>query len=97
LSGARVDFTSSNLAVATISPASAQTDGSGTAQATVLGIASGATVVRASAAGSSNSSTVQVNEPTSVPDLTLWGMLAMVLAILLLVHFGGWRRDRGAH
>jgi len=90
--GARVDFTSSNSAVATISPASAQTDGSGNAQANVVGIAAGTTVVHASAAGSSDSSTVEVRATPSVPDLTHWGMLALVLAILLIVHFSGRRR-----
>ena len=92
LPGARVDFTSSDPAIATISPTSVQTDGTGTAQATVVGVAAGSTLVHASAAGASDSSVVAVSEPTPVPDLTLWGMLAVVLGILLLVHFSGWRR-----
>lgn len=93
LAGVRVDFSSNDPAIATISPASAQTDASGTAQANVVAVAAGTTTVRASAMGASDSSTVQVNAPPSVPDLTLWGMLALVLAIVVLVRL---RALRGA-
>jgi len=92
LPGMRIDFTSDNAGVATITPASVQTDASGTAQANVLGIAEGTTVVRASASGATASSSVQVSEPSSVPDLNVWGMLALAVAALILVHFGAARR-----
>jgi serine protease len=93
--GTRVDFVSDDVTIATISPSSAQTDVSGTAQASVSGIAAGATVVRVSAAGATGTSTVQVNEPPSVPDLGGWAMLALVLGILILVAVGA--RTRPSH
>ena len=92
--GTRVDFASMDAAIATVSPASAKTDASGTVQATILGIAGGTTSVRASIAGATDSSTVEVSEPPSVPDLTLWGMLLLVAGILTVVHFGNRRRGR---
>jgi len=90
--GTRVDFVSDDVAVATISPPSAQTDASGTAQANVTGVAAGTTLVRVSAAGATDASTVQVAEPASVPDLALWGMLALVSGLLILVHYRTRRR-----
>ncbi len=94
--GARVSFASLDAAIATVSPTSAQTDASGTVQATILGVAEGTTSVRASISGATDSSTVQVSEPPSVPDLTLWGMLLLVAGILIVVHFGNRRqRPRG--
>ncbi len=92
LPGTLVDFASMDPAIATVSPASAQTDASGTVQAAILGIAEGTTSVRASAAGDTESSTVQVSEPPPVPDLTLWGVLLLVVGILTVVHFGNRRR-----
>jgi len=83
--GVRVDFSSNSTAVATITPTSAQTDAAGQAQASVLGIAAGTTAVHATAAGVSDTSTVEVQQPASVPDLSHWGMLALGLAIVLLV------------
>lgn len=97
LSGVRVDFSSDNTAIATIAPASAQTDASGTAQATVVAVAEGTTSVRASGAGATDASTVQVNEPTAVPDLTPLGMLALAIGIVMLVHFGSRGRRTREH
>jgi serine protease len=85
LASVRVDFSSNNTAIATITPTTTQTDASGRAQASVLGVAAGTTVVHASAAGASDTSTVEVRNPASVPDLSNWGMLALILAILFLV------------
>ncbi len=97
LPGVGVDFTSDNTAVATIAPASAQTDASGTAQATVVGVAAGTTSVRASTAGATDASTVQVSEPTAVPDLTPLGLLVVAMAIVMLVHFGSRSRRTREH
>jgi serine protease len=91
--GARVDFSSMDAGVATVSPASAQTDPSGSVRASILGVAPGTTSVRATAAGGTDSSTVEVTEPPSVPDLTLWGLLLLMAGILMVVHFGNWRRS----
>ena len=92
VAGARVDFSSMDAAIATVSPASAQTDPSGSARASILGVAAGATSVRATAAGATDSSTVEVTEPPSVPDLTLWGLLLLMAGILSMVHFDNRRR-----
>ncbi len=93
VAGARVDFSSMDAAIATISPASAQTDPSGSARASILGVAAGATSVRATAAGATDSSTVEVTEPPSVPDLTLWGLLLLMAGMLIVVHLGNRRRS----
>jgi hypothetical protein len=82
-----------DAAIATISPASAQTDPSGSARASILGVAAGATSVRATAAGATDSSTVEVTEPPSVPDLTLWGLLLLMAGMLIVVHLGNRRRS----
>jgi hypothetical protein len=79
--------------VATVSPASAQTDASGNVQASILGVAAGTTSVRATAAGATDASTVEVKKPPSVPDLTLWGLLLLMAAILSVVHLGNWRHS----
>jgi len=91
--GARVDFSSLDAGVATVSPASAQTDASGNVQASILGVAAGTTSVRVTAAGATDSSTVEVKKPPSVPDLTLWGLLLLMAAILGVVHLGNWRHS----
>ena len=92
LAGVQVDFSSNDLAIATITPATAQTDAAGRAQANVTAVAAGSTLVRASAMGALDSSTVQVSAPTSVPDLSVWGMLALMFTIVLLVHLRTRRR-----
>jgi len=86
LPGTRVDFVTDNAAIASISPASAQTDASGTAQASIAGVGEGSTIVRVSAAGATDTSTVQISEPASVPDLALWGMLTLISGLLIVVH-----------
>jgi serine protease len=96
MSGIQVDFSSSNTGVATVSPASAQTDASGTAQAIVQGVAAGSTVISASAAGASDTSTVETSAatpPPSVPDASLWGLLLLSIITLFMVHGMG-RRPR---
>jgi serine protease len=72
--GETVTFSSDNTSVATVSPASAVTDSSGRAQATVASQNKGDTQVRASGAGASAQSHVKV------PLLSSW---------LLLLLFGG--------
>ncbi len=97
MSGIQVDFSSSDTGVATVSPASAQTDASGTAQAIVQGVAAGSTVISASAAGASDTSTVEtsaVTPPPSVPDASLWGLLLLSIITLFMVHVGLRRRTR---
>ena len=88
IAGTRVDFVSTNAGVATVSPASAQTDASGNVQATVQGIADGSATINATAAGATASSTVDVSAttpPPSVPDTSLWGLLLLSLGILAIV------------
>jgi uncharacterized protein YjdB len=92
VAGTVVAFVSDNAAIATVSPSSAQTGASGTAQADVTGVAAGTTTVRASAAGATDTSAVQITAaPAPVPDMSIWGMLVLVLGILAMVGFGRWR------
>jgi hypothetical protein len=60
LPGETVSFTSANSAFATVSPASAVTDASGVAEATVMGVASGSALIDASAGTAADSVTVTV-------------------------------------
>ena len=75
--------------VATVSPASAQTDASGNAQATVQGVAAGSAAISATAAGATDTSTVDDQchrsaavgagcEPVGIAAAVDLGMLAMV-------------------
>jgi serine protease len=81
--GKTVTFSSANSSVASVSPASAVTDSSGRAQATVQGASQGNTTVTATADGASASAPVQV------PDLSLIGVVVLVISVLL---FGLLRR-----
>lgn len=94
MTGVRVDFTSANGGIATVSPASAQTDAAGQARATVQGIAAGSAAISATAAGAIASSTAEVSAatpPPSVPDASLWGLLLLSIVTLLVVHVGARR------
>ena len=70
-SGETVSFSSDNTSVATVSPASAATDSSGQAQATVASQNKGDTQVHASGAGASAQSHVKV------PLLSRWLLLLL--------------------
>jgi len=81
--GKTVTFSTANPSVASVSPASAVTDSSGRAQVTVRGESQGNTTVTAGADGSSASA------PVRVPDLSLIGVIVLVVSVLL---FGLLRR-----
>jgi serine protease len=89
VSGHSVGFSSANPGVASVSPASAATDGNGQAVSIVKGESKGDTTVRASANGASDS------KPVRVPDLSLIG-IAILLAAVGLTHIfrNGVRRSR---
>jgi serine protease len=73
--GKTVAFASANPSVASVSPATAVTDGSGQAVSVVKGESQGETTVRASTDGAADSKTVKV------PDLSILGaVLIIVLA-----------------
>lgn len=94
IEGVPVAFASDDPGIASVSPASVLTGAAGTAEATVSAVAEGTTSVQASAAGVSDASTVQVAAaPAKVPDLSIWGLLAMGLLMLIWVHFAA-RRTR---
>ncbi|MGH7432442.1 MAG: S8 family serine peptidase [Candidatus Methylomirabilales bacterium] len=84
--GKAVTFSTANPSVASVSPGSAVTDSSGRAQVTVRGVSHGSTTVTAGADGSSASA------PVRVPDLSLVGVVILVLSVLL---FGLLRRQSG--
>jgi serine protease len=75
VAGHAVGFSSANPGVASVSPASAATDGNGQAVSIVKGESKGDTTVRASANGASDS------KPVKVPDLSLIG-IAILLAVV---------------
>ncbi|UCF21576.1 MAG: Ig-like domain-containing protein [Gemmatimonadota bacterium] len=81
--GITVNFSSSNTGVAAVAPASVQTDASGQAVATVTGVRRGDATITATADG------VSASAPVDVPDLSLIGML---LLVLILVSAGILRR-----
>jgi serine protease len=81
--GKTVTFSTANPSVASVSPASAVTGSSGQAQATVRGESQGNTTVTATADGASAA------RPVQVPDLSLIGVLVLVISVLL---FGLLRR-----
>jgi serine protease len=75
-SGVTVAFASNNTGVATVSPASAVTNASGQATATVTGVSRGDAQITATANG------VTASAPVEVPSLTVIGLF--VLMILLI-------------
>jgi serine protease len=81
--GKTVTFSSANPSVASVSPASAVTDSSGRAQVTVQGASQGNTTVTAGADG------ISASAPVRVPDLSLIGVVVLVVSVLL---FGLLRR-----
>lgn len=76
--GKTVTFSTANPSVASVSPASAVTGSSGQAQATVRGASQGNTTVTASAEGATAS------KPVQVPDLSLIGMVALAIGVVLI-------------
>jgi serine protease len=76
--GKAVTFSTANPGVASVSPASAVTDSSGRAQATVRGESQGNTTVTASAEGATAA------KPVQVPDLSLIGMVALAIGVVLV-------------
>ncbi|MGH7351152.1 MAG: S8 family serine peptidase [Candidatus Methylomirabilales bacterium] len=84
--GKVVTFSTANPSVASVSPGSAVTDSSGRAQVTVRGVSQGNTTVTAGADGSS------AYAPVRVPDLSLVGVVILVLSVLL---FGLLHRQSG--
>jgi serine protease len=76
--GKTVTFSTANPAVASVSPGSAVTGSSGQAQATVRGESQGNTTVTAGADGASAS------RPVQVPDLSLIGVVVLVVSVLLV-------------
>ncbi len=87
-SGKTVAFSTANPGVATVSPTSAVTNASGQAEATVRGESQGNTTVTAVVDGVRASVQVQV-APVQVPDLSLVGVIALVVSVLV---FGLWRK-----
>jgi serine protease len=84
VAGKTVAFASGNPSVASVSPATSVTDGSGQAVTVVKGESQGETTVRATANGATDS------KPVRVPDLSLLGVVfIIVLATIIRV-----RRNR---
>jgi len=87
VAGKTVAFASANPSVASVSPATSVTDGSGQAVSIVKGESQGETTVRATANGATDTKTVKV------PDLSLLGVVfIIVLAAIISV-----RRNRTTH
>jgi serine protease len=83
LAGVSVHFSSSNPGVTQVDPATATTNASGQASATVRGLSAGAASVRAEAEGVSTETPVQVSA-VRVPDLEVPGVLALAAVLLAL-------------
>lgn len=81
--GKTVTFSTGDPNVATVSPTTAVTNASGQAQATVRGESQGNTTVTAMTDGARASVPVQV-APVQVPDLSLIGIIVLVVSVLLL-------------
>jgi serine protease len=81
-SGKTVTFAAGDSRIASVSPSTSTTDGSGQAQTTVKGESRGETTVRSAANGASDT------KPVRVPDISLVGLVLLVLAALILT----WRR-----
>ena len=93
LADVQVDFVSTDASVGSVSPPSGTTDASGSVQATVRGIGAGRAEIRATAAGATDSSALEVTAPPpSVPDTSLWLLVLLALGIVLAVA----RRGHGA-
>jgi serine protease len=96
LAGVSIGFASGDAAVVSVSPASTQTDSSGNATVDVQAIGPGSTVVNVTTTGASASSSVVVTQPSTVPDLSLWGLVALTLGIWVMVQLHARRRVRRA-
>lgn len=81
VSGETINFASSNAGVATVAPASGDTNASGVATTTVTGVSEGDTQIVASVQGQSQTAPVTVSISV-VPMLGLFG-LALLLTIIL--------------
>jgi cobalamin biosynthesis Mg chelatase CobN len=77
--GTIVSFGTDDPTVASVSPGSAVTNASGEAEVKVRGEARGQTSVNATANGASDS------KPVKVPDLSLYGMVLLVVAVVIVV------------
>jgi len=86
VAGKTVAFASTNPSVASVSPATSVTDGSGQAVSIVKGESQGETTVRATANGSTDT------QPVKVPDLSLLGVVSIIVAAVII----GVRRSRTA-
>ncbi|HSG82542.1 MAG TPA: S8 family serine peptidase, partial [Gemmatimonadota bacterium] len=76
VAGIAVTFASDNTGVATVSPASAVTNPSGEARSTVTGVRRGDANITATANG------VTASQPVRVPDITVIGIIALVLLMI---------------
>ncbi len=89
--GKTLAFSTGDPSVASVSPTSAVTDANGQAQATVLAESEGNTTVAAVVDSTSASTPVQVS-PVQVPDLSLIGVVFLLVCLTLFGLF----RDRPA-
>ncbi len=87
--GKTVTFLSSNPLVATVAPASAQTDASGVAKATVTGVVPGDATLTVESQGVSKTAPIKV--PLAVPALSLPVATLLLLAALII---DAWRARR---
>ncbi|MGE5257061.1 MAG: S8 family serine peptidase [Hyphomicrobiales bacterium] len=78
VAGKTVAFASANPSVASVSPATSVTDGSGQAVSIVKGESQGETTVRATANGATDTKTVKV------PDLSLLGVAFIIVLALII-------------
>jgi serine protease len=78
VAGKAVTFASGNAGIAAVSPASAVTDGSGQAQATVKAESRGETTVSATANGTT------ATKPVRVPDMSSIGIAVLLLGALVI-------------
>jgi serine protease len=82
--GKTVQFSSADSAVASVTPDSAITDAMGEAQATVKANAAGETTITAQANGAKAEKRLTVQQPAPVPDLSQFGLLVLLAAIVAL-------------
>jgi serine protease len=78
VAGKTVSFASGDSGIASVSPASVVTDGSGQAQATVKAESRGETTVSATANGATDA------KPVRVPDLSILGVAVLLLGALVI-------------
>ena len=91
VAGETVNFTSSDAAVASVAPASAETDASGNVAATVTGIVEGSAAIRIQLQGTAQATLVVVDVEEEVPGL---GRLALAI-LLAVILFASYRQCAG--